>query len=586
MYPTSQATSVTLPLGSGSTFSTIPYGAGNVPYVGPPESNDHPTVARFGDYSGISADGAPCSDSFWGATMNGGFGMSGAWATSIGQFTLAAPTLTSITPSSGPFATKVDVYGTFFTSNALVTFGASPSASMTFIDSTHLQVSAPAHPPGTVDVTVATPKGMAPIVPADRFTFPPAAYVANSGSNNVSYVDMSSLGPLPIGVGTSPQAVRVTNDATAAYTANQGSGDATPIDTFLQLSGAPYPVGTGPTDLVVTPDGRTLYVADGGSSDVRVVNALTGQTKATIPFGAAPTKEAITPDGATVLVTFSGADDILAIDTATKTVLPFVYDVTKPFAIAVAPNGLTAWVTDIQQGSCAIGLLGSLTPIDLVNHTVGNPIVMGCSPRGVAVSPDGSTVWVSNADDGTVQPVDASSHVPGSAIPLLPNSRPFGLVVTPDGATLLVADRGRGQLAMVDTTSTTVLPPINVGSQPVAVDVTHPIPDPCAGQLVKARLGFLQATVPGSSTVDELLNVQYCPPVGLGPLPVNIKTAVTVPMGCPPVAVAGVKATLQPGDNVRSAVLTAPACPGTYRFKVKVNDGTTKYLAAATLKVT
>ncbi len=586
MFPTSRIEVLAIPVIIGSGLSALSYGAGNVPYVGPQVDKNHPTVARFGDYSGMAADGAPCSESFWGATMNGGFGGGGLWATNIVEVTMQPPTVTSITPSSGPWATTVDIFGNFFTSDSFVTFGAKPATSVKFIDSTHLQATAPTHPPGTVDVTVTTPKGMAPTSVADHYTYPPAAYVANSGSDNLDYVDMSSLGPLPIPVGTGPVAVRVTNDASTVYSADQGAGTVTPVDTYLQLARAPFTVGSSPTDLVVSPSGSTLYVADSGSMDVRVVNTANGHTKVTIPFGSAPDKLAITPDGSRVLVTFPGANDVLSIDTSTNTVEPFVYSVSKPSAIAASPDGQSAWVTSLEPGSCFVGLLGSLTQLNLASHTVGGSVTIGCHPLGVVASPDGSTVWVSNSKDDSVQSVSALTLAADSPIALQAGASPRGVAISPEGATLLVAESGRDRLGLVDTASKTLLPDVPVDSHPVAVDVTHLNADPCAGQVVKPRAGFLPANLTGGATTDELLNVQYCPLPGHGPLAVKIRTAVTVPTGCPAVVIATTSATLQQGENPENKVLTAPTCAGTYTFRVTVVAGVAKYPVKATLKVT
>jgi hypothetical protein len=90
------------------------------------------------------------------------------------QYTYApAPTITSISPTSGPAAggQTVTVNGTDFTGVTAVKFGSTPGTSVTVISSTQLTVVSPAHATGTVPIRVVTRSGTSPLVTADRYTF-------------------------------------------------------------------------------------------------------------------------------------------------------------------------------------------------------------------------------------------------------------------------------------------------------------------------------------------------------------------------------------------------------------------------------
>jgi hypothetical protein len=90
------------------------------------------------------------------------------------QYTYAsAPTITSISPSSGPVAggQTVTVTGTDFTGVTAVKFGSTPGTSVTVISSTQLTVVSPAHAAGTVPIRVVTRSGTSPLVNVDRYTF-------------------------------------------------------------------------------------------------------------------------------------------------------------------------------------------------------------------------------------------------------------------------------------------------------------------------------------------------------------------------------------------------------------------------------
>jgi hypothetical protein len=87
------------------------------------------------------------------------FDISNANFTIVADSGLPAPTLTSISPTSGNIGggTPVTLTGTNFVNGATVRFGAVASASVTFNSATSLTAIAPAQAAGTVSVTVTNP---------------------------------------------------------------------------------------------------------------------------------------------------------------------------------------------------------------------------------------------------------------------------------------------------------------------------------------------------------------------------------------------------------------------------------------------
>jgi hypothetical protein len=69
------------------------------------------------------------------------------------------PTVTSVTPTSGPDTggTAVTITGANFVSGATVTFGGTAATGVTFVSATQIDVTTPAHAAGAVDVTVTNP---------------------------------------------------------------------------------------------------------------------------------------------------------------------------------------------------------------------------------------------------------------------------------------------------------------------------------------------------------------------------------------------------------------------------------------------
>ncbi|GAB4323660.1 MAG: hypothetical protein Kow0010_05130 [Dehalococcoidia bacterium] len=87
-------------------------------------------------------------------------------------FTGAGPTITSISPTSGPTAggTTVTVTGTNFLGATQVTIGGT-AVSFTIHSATSISFVTPAKSAGTVDIRVTTPSGTSPNTSADNFTY-------------------------------------------------------------------------------------------------------------------------------------------------------------------------------------------------------------------------------------------------------------------------------------------------------------------------------------------------------------------------------------------------------------------------------
>jgi hypothetical protein len=165
-----------------STVGGIDYRIGAGPYnctfcyddATPP----NPTDNRWGDYSGAARDPSNPWDVWfaeeWGSTSTTN---TNAWGTAIGRFTQAPPTVTGVSPNSGPeqntaCAPTVTVTGTdFVTNQTSVSFGATPASSVTVNTPETLTAVAPSHVAGAVDVTVTTPAGTSDTNVNDQFTY-------------------------------------------------------------------------------------------------------------------------------------------------------------------------------------------------------------------------------------------------------------------------------------------------------------------------------------------------------------------------------------------------------------------------------
>jgi hypothetical protein len=96
------------------------------------------------------------------------FDISHANFTIVADDGLPAPTLTAVSPTSGPIAggTTVTLTGTGFLSGATVLFGSTASGSVTFLSATSLTAVTPVQAAGTVAVTVNNPDAKSATLPS------------------------------------------------------------------------------------------------------------------------------------------------------------------------------------------------------------------------------------------------------------------------------------------------------------------------------------------------------------------------------------------------------------------------------------
>jgi hypothetical protein len=106
-------------------------------------------------------------------TVTTAAGASPATAADHYTYTAPTPTVTGISPVSGPTSggQHVTITGTGFTNGATVAFDAAAGTAVTVVSPTSITVTTPKHAKGTVDVRVTTSGGPSPVTTADRYTY-------------------------------------------------------------------------------------------------------------------------------------------------------------------------------------------------------------------------------------------------------------------------------------------------------------------------------------------------------------------------------------------------------------------------------
>ena len=164
------------------------------------------------------------------------------------QFTyVPAPTVTSISPTSGPTSggTTVTITGTNFSGATAVTFGGTAASGFTVNSNTQITATAPAQAAGTIDVRVTTGGGTSATSAADQFTY-------------VSAPTVTSVSPTagPTAGGTSVVITGTNLSGATAVTFGATAAPGFTVNSATQIT-ATAPAGTGTVDVRITTAGGT-----------------------------------------------------------------------------------------------------------------------------------------------------------------------------------------------------------------------------------------------------------------------------------------------------------------------------------------
>lgn len=288
---------------------------------------------------------------------------------------LAGPVVSSVNPASGPSGggTLVTITGSGFTGATSVTFGATPSTTLSVLNDTTLSATTPPHAIGQVDVVVTTPIGASTVSASTKFTFVsgPAAPVVSAVSPNT--------GPT-----TGGTAVSIVGTGLSGTTAVLFGG--TPAASFNNISDtqvtavSPAHVA-GIADVIVTTPGGTsavavadrfTYVTPAGAPVVTVVSPAGGPVTG-------GTSVALTGSGFTgaTSVTFGGS---------LGTSLVVTSDTTLTVVAPVHAAGQVDVIVTTPAGSSSVSASAK--------YTYGGPVVTSLTPTSGPVA-GGTVVTVS-----------------------------------------------------------------------------------------------------------------------------------------------------------------------------------------------
>ncbi|MCJ8055281.1 putative Ig domain-containing protein [Shinella curvata] len=431
------------------------------------------------------------------------------------QYTyVAAPTVTSVSPTAGPTAggTSVVITGTGFSSATSVTFGGTAATGFTVNSATQITATAPAGT-GTVDIRVTTIGGTSATSAADQFTYVPAPTVTSVSP---------TAGPT---AGTT--SVVITGTGLSGATAVTFGGTAA---TGFTVNSATQITATAPAGAAGTVDIRVTTI--GGTSATSVADQF---TYVAAPVATSFTYGAIVPynDGANTSVSFDLSSHAAnnptgyAVGSAT-TAQGGSVSVDNSGQVTYTPP--TFYRNANDSFSFTASNVGGTSSPAIVTLTIGNPTISVSLPSatatvGTAYNTGGAEVTLS----GGKAPYTVNSM---SGLPAGMASSGAVLDGTPtvDGTftvNIYVTDNSTGAgpyTANVTATLTVVLPPppvvtgfaapavaYNAGS---ASATTFSLAAQATGNPTDYAVGSATSANGGSVSIDSAGLVTYTPPVG------------------------------------------------------------------------
>lgn len=261
-----------------------------------------------------------------------------------------------------------------------------------------------------------------------------------------SFSPTALAGPRVIEVGSEPVGIAVAPDGPHAYVANSGSNTVSVIDITNGAVTGTIVVGTAPWGVAIAPDGLRVYVSNVGSGTVSVIDTAAGTVVATIGGFTLPQGLALTPDGARVYVANSGSATVSVIDTAAGTVTDTIAVGPVPHGVVVGPDGLRAYVTNAAGNTVSV--------INTLSRTVVATIGGFILPHGLALTPDGTRLFVANSGGTTLAIIDTATNAISATVTLAHS--PQCLAASPDGTLIYATMTSVGMLSVINPSTSTV----------------------------------------------------------------------------------------------------------------------------------
>jgi len=297
------------------------------------------------------------------------------------------------------------------------------------------------------------------------------AYVANSGSDNVTVIDVTTNTIVEhISVGSSPDGIAISPDHHFVYVTNIVSDELSVIDVDTNVATTTTSTflgqESGAGDIAISPNSDFAYVPRSGFDDVLVIDLadpVSVETTISLGDGSSPSAITIDPDLGQAFVTLESIDGVSVISLASNSGTDLLEVGSGPVAIAITPDGTLAYVVG--------RIIESVVPILLSNGSALPSLDVGTNPLAIVITPDGNFAYVANAGSDNVSVINLTT----STITSIPvGSKPTDIALSPDGLFAYVTNLDSNDVSVIRLADNTVIDTITVGTAPTAIVIMGP----------------------------------------------------------------------------------------------------------------
>jgi len=268
------------------------------------------------------------------------------------------------------------------------------------------------------------------------------AVVTNSGSNNISVVDLTT-GKVTrtIAVGTNPQGVAVIPRLGRAVVTNHDSNNASLVDLVGGTVTSTVTLGTAPVGVAVNQDTLTAVVADSGSNTIHFFAADTGQNVTMLAVDQQPVAVAIDPTRNQAAVAQAAQNNVAIVSLAgTPSILARVTSgLQLPTAVTYDPA---------SDRFLALSSLGNNLFIITPDTFQATQARVGINPTSLASNFNSSTIVTLNTASNTLSVMDALQLRIRVVLPLSGSQR-SSVDIHPQTNLAVVADGPNNRVLLV-----------------------------------------------------------------------------------------------------------------------------------------
>jgi YVTN family beta-propeller protein len=246
------------------------------------------------------------------------------------------------------------------------------------------------------------------------------AYVANSGSNSVSVLDLEKRREIGvIGVGEAPGLAKISPDGGTLVVTNRAGGSVSIVDPEKMRVRAVFSGCPQATDAVILPDSSKTFVACSGGHQVMAIglarppstNDMEHRDRllSFLDVGKTPVQLAMKPDGGEIFVSNFDSDSISEIATGTNEVGGAYMVGAHPSCGIVSADNALLWISDFNADSIGVYSIDD-------GRLIKPSVRVGSGPDALAFSVDGFLLLAADSSSGDVSVVRTQSYASNGAI--------------------------------------------------------------------------------------------------------------------------------------------------------------------------